>query len=381
MTASAALITALLSLAGLLVLLSGVVAGQRARRLRADRRRAEVAEPLRPWLLRLAAGEPDEAAQARDHLAALDERRWNAIEPSIEALLTKVRGETRASVVSLLERRGTLARALARTGSSSVVARAHAAEVLGAAGHHGALPELVRLLTDPEPEVRQVAARALGRSRAAGAAPSLLVSLSADRPIPPRIVATAVMRIGVGAHHALDAALRHGDALQRAVAADIAGLSGAVAASRTLVHTVSQDPELEVRIRSARALGRIGTPMALEPLLRSIEAGQPQPLRVVAARALGDLGDPRAVPQLALMAAAAEHRVAANAATALTRCGVPGLRALRRLASRPEGAHARDALASAALRGTHPAGADDDDVDAPDHGLATPTSPAEGMLV
>ena len=352
----------LLVLAALLVLLSLAVAGQRGRRLRSEKRRAAVVEPLRPAVLRLAAGEPEDAAQALEQLAGLDAARWKAIEPTLESLLLKVRGETKASVVGLLERRGSLAQALARTRSRSVVQRAHGAEVLGAAGRQSALPDLVRMLTDVEPEVRQVAARALGRIRAPGAAEPLLATLSAPREVPPRIVATAILRIGVGAHPALDAALRHGDALQRSVASEIAGLSGAFTAVPTLQRLLAGDPEPEVRIRSARALGRIGARHVTDDLLQAVADDQPVALRIVATRALGDLGDDRAVPTLTQLATDPQHRVAANAAAALTRCGVAGLRALRRLAAAPDGEHARDALATAALRGvgyTEPALVDD----------------------
>lgn len=363
MTVAGALGFSLLVLAGLLVLLSAAVAGQRGRRLRFDRRRQAIVEPLRPALLQLAAGEPEDAARALEQLAGLDARRWEAIEPTLESLLLKVRGETKASVVGLLERRGSLAQALARTRSRSVVQRAHGAEVLGAAGRQSALPDLVRMLSDDEPEVRQVAARALGRIRAPGAAEPLLATLSAQRAVPPRIVATAILRIGVGAHPALDAALRHGDALQRSVAAEIAGLSGAFTAVPTLEGLLAGDPEPEVRIRSARALGRIGAGHVVDELLQVVEEDQPVALRIVATRALGDLGDDRAVPRLTQLATDPQYRVAANAATALTRCGVAGLRALRRLANAPDGAHARDALATAALRGVGYPGDAIDDLD------------------
>lgn len=376
MTGSALVGLALLALAALLAVLAAVVAGQRARRLRRERRRAVVADPLRPLLLELAAGEPSEAEQALQRLVLLDDGTWAALEPDVESLLLKVRGETKGAVVGLLERRGALARAVAQTRSRSGVRRAHGAEVLGAAGRQSALPDLVRLLQDPEPEVRQVAARALGRIGAAGAASALLVALSADRSIPPRIVATAIARIGVGAYPALEAALRRGDDLQRAVAAEIAGLTGAVGTTSALLGLLADDPELEVRIRSARALGRIGAPYAVDRLLAVVSAGEPTALRAVAARALGDLGDARAVPVLAELVTNPAHRVAANAAVALTRCGTGGLRALRECATSPEGAHAREALAAASLRGLDASAGDRDEAPEPAPGTAPAWGPA-----
>ncbi|HEX5533368.1 MAG TPA: HEAT repeat domain-containing protein [Actinomycetales bacterium] len=350
MSANAALGVALLALGVVLFMLAGVVVAGRAHRQRRERRRAALATPLRPLLLQLAAGEQDESVQALDQLLALDDRSWAALEPDVTDLLLKVRGETKASIVALLQRRGTLARALRETTSTSAVRRARGAEVLGAAGRRTALPELLPLLRDTDPEVRQVTARAMGRIRAPAAARPLLEALAGDRTIPPRIVATAVTGIGSAAYPALEASLRAEAELERAVAAEICGLTAAVPTVPALIRIVLDDPALEVRIRAARALGRIGAPIALRPLLLAVDDANPLPLRVVAAKALGELGSDEAVPGLARLAADPAHRLAANAAAALTRCGPKGLLALRAMVNQPDGAHAREALALSALR-------------------------------
>ncbi len=58
------------------------------------------------------------------------------------------------------------------------------------------------------------------------------------------------------------------------------------------------------------------------------------------------------MPRLTELAADADHRVASNAAGALVRSGSTGLQALAVLATDDEhGAHAREALATARLRG------------------------------
>jgi hypothetical protein len=352
-SANAALGVALLAVGAVLFILAAVVVVGRARRQRRERRRLQLTTPLRPLLMELAAGEPEESVHALEQLLALDDRSWAALEPDVTDLLLKVRGETKASVVALLQRRGTLARALRETASGSAVRRARAAEVLGAAGRRTALPELLPLLRDPDPDVRQVAARALGRIRAPAAARPLLEALAGDRPIPPRIVATAVTGIGPAAYPALEASLREGAELERAIAAEICGLTGALPTVPALVRIVLDDPAIEVRIRAARALGRIGAPAALQPLLLAVDDENPLPLRVVAAKALGELGSNEAVPVLARLAVDPAHRLAANAASALTRCGAKGKRALRAMVDQPDGAHAREALALSALRAGH----------------------------
>lgn len=378
MTTAAALGVALVALAALLAALALVVTVARTVRLARARRRRVRAEPLRPLLLQLAAGDPEDADEALTRLAALGAPDWAAVEPVVGGLLLKVRGETHAAVVALLERRGTLDRARERTRSRSVVRRAEAAELLGATGLARATRHLLPLLEDRDPEVRQVAARALGRGGDPAAVPPLLARLSPPHEIPARVVATAVLRLGAAAHPALVEALRTGDAPQRATAAEIAGLSGALTCVPALVAALEGDAVLEVRIRAARALGRLGPREAVAPLVAAAADGEPGPLRAVAARALGEVGDPAAVPHLVALLHAGAHHVASNAARALADLGPTGRAALRTAAEPPptdapnadpgtagggetagsaddvavasEVAHARDALATADLR-------------------------------
>ena len=351
MTGAQAVGAALVALSMLLVLLAAVTAAQRAWRQRSEAARAAAAEPVRPLLMELMTGSEQEVAEAVTVLAGLDSRTWSAIEPSLEGLLLKVKGDAHTAVVAVLERRGSMARALTRTRSRSAVARAHGAEVLGAAARHAAVDDLLRLLTDDDDEVRRVAARALGRIRSSAAAVPLLAAVSNSKPVPPRIVASAVMRVGVGAHAALVSTLREGDGLQRAIAAEIAGLAGAAVAVETLMDLLRDDPVIEVRVRCARALGRIGMPWATGHLVEATADDEPVALRIVASRALGDIGSQDGVPRLADLAMEGHHRVAANAAASLLRCGAAGVMVLQRLAVTDQCGHARDVLAMAALRG------------------------------
>lgn len=354
MTVATVLPVALLAIGGFLVLLGLLTVARRVVRCRAVRHRRALAESLRRTVLELVAGEPDQARAAGDVLVQLDSRRWSAVEPDLEGLLLKVRGETHQALVSVLERRGTLARALRRTRSRDPVTRARGAEVLGAAARTNAVVDLVGLLRDRDPDVRQVAARALGRIGSARAAEALLGVVDGPLAVPPRIVSTALLRIGVAAHPALVRGLSDPSALRRAVAAEIAGLDGAIDAVPALLARLRADDALEVRIRSARAVGRIGMPGAVEALLAATADHEPPPLRTVAARALGELGSPKAVPRLAELLEDETHRVAANAAAALVRCGAPGLAVLAQRARDPGCGHAREALALAELRGVRP---------------------------
>ena len=78
-------------------------------------------------------------------------------------------------------------------------------------------------------------------------------------------VADALSQLGPSAIPPLRDGLRAPNVLARAACAEVLGLQGAVDAVEDLLahlHPVEDD---EVRMRCARALGRIGTPRALLP--------------------------------------------------------------------------------------------------------------------
>ena len=328
MTAQSALLLALLAIAGLVSALALAIVLGRSARSWARRRRSRIVAPVRPLLLELLAeDDPARAYRLTHRLAAVDTRTWRALEPGVADLLTKLKGGSHDSLRTLVERRGTVARARRRTRRAGAVARARAAELLGALEDPSVTHDLERLLWDRDPEVRQVAARALGRSGDPDSATELLACLAREG-VPPRVVAQALLRLGPRAQPALVAALQGPHELVRAVAVEILGLSGAVPAARAVQHTLGADPSLEVRIRAARALGRIGLPSALPGLVGATGTESPTPLRVVAARALGELGHPDAVPALRALLGDPVHRLASNAARSLSALGLMGTAAL-----------------------------------------------------
>lgn len=373
MTAAAGFTAALLVLAATVAALVAGIAGRRASRRRREARRRRLTAPLRPLLLELVAGEPDEQAHAAARLAALSPRLWRSVEPDVVTLLGKVRGEAREEVVRLLTGRGVLAEGLRGTGSRSAVTRARSAELLGVAGWTEALPTLLHLLAhDPHAEVRLVAARSLGRIGAADAAEPLLAALGAQPPrVPAQVAAQALLRIGAPGTIALSAALDSPAAVVRATAVQILGMVGAVGSVAGLCRRLREDDEPDVRSRAATALGLLGMPSALPDLLTATApapAGAEAPsrgLRAAAAGALGELGDPRGVPGLQALLGDEDAHVAAAAGPALVQLGTAGQEALRVVAQTPPdadgspdpGAAARatrraaEALAVARLRG------------------------------
>lgn len=293
------------------------------------------------------------AAEAVRRLVALwaarGRRERRVLEAVVFGYLGKVRGPGRRALVEFLHRIGAVDRARRRVHRPGVVGRARAAEVLGRVG--GAEAELVRLLADRQAVVRVVAVAGLRFGRPLpGVVPALLAAVDGPRRIPPTLVTEALLGLGPEASPALAAALAGAaDAPSTAgpaVAAEALGLLGTASAGAALVAAAGdRSTDAELRIRAARALGRIGPPAALEPLIGCLADGEPPVLRAVAAKALGDLGSPRAVPHLVPLLHG-PHRLAANAASALARLGPHGARAL---ATAAEGEDPAARYATAAL--------------------------------
>ncbi|MEU7474445.1 HEAT repeat domain-containing protein [Lentzea sp. NPDC042327] len=341
------LVVAVGCLAVLLVALSlAVLAGRWWLRV-TDARRAGLVASARPWLVRLVAGEDDDAVSV-ERLAAVDARTWRALEPVAVAMLGKVRGEARTAVVGLLERRGSVERAMRGAHRRSAVVRARSAHLLGAVGGPGATAQLARLLGDRDLEVRAVAVRALGRLADPSAAVALVHGLRRTPPLPHHLVMTALRQIGPAAVPPLLAAADHADDLVRAQVAEALGLIGAVAAAPVLVAMLRTDRSTEVRLRAVRALGLIGAPTPVDDVIAATSAREPLVLRVTAAEALGVLGARRAVPVLTELVDDPVHWVAHTAAASLAAIRPDGVAALARVADRS--GHAREALAAANAR-------------------------------
>jgi HEAT repeat protein len=351
MTALAAFRYSGLAIGLLCLALACAVVLRRWLRQRSGRRTRALTEPYRRHLVAMVA----EGAQGdRQVLLDLEPRTWQALEPAVVAMVRKVRGESRHSLVDLLARRGTVDRYTRALRSLSPVRRARSAELLGLLGELAPRADLERVLAeDWDPEVRIVAARALGEAGDAQAAGALLAASHGPHAVPLRIVARSLARLGPSIAPALIEALTWPEPAARAVSVEILGLLGVVAAAPALSRAALYDADQDVRIRAARALGRVGTPASLAVLDRCIDSGQPVALRAVAARAIGDVGGRSAVNVLAPLLADPIHRVAVNAADALARLGPPGRAELVRAAvgPGPGAGYAAEALAMRALSG------------------------------
>lgn len=284
--------------------------GSRLIRSRAARLKAEV----RPILFAaLDRGEVDPEV-----IDALDRRRQRALEAAARSLLPNLRGQDRDVLTRLLEHRGVVDEARRQTRSPSAAARARAGAFLGAAGTSAAVPDLVALLHDEDPEVRWAAARALGRIGDVSAVSPLLSALEGRHPLPVELVIDAVSQIRDCPVSLLRQGLRSRSVPTRAATVELLGRVQALAATADVIELLDTDPSLEVRARAARALGRIGSPHAVEPLLARLDAG-PMAVRTQAAWALGEVAALDAVPSLRRVLLGPSRQLSEAAAKALAR--------------------------------------------------------------
>jgi HEAT repeat protein len=332
------------------LVVGAAIVATRAVRMAVAARRARLAAGPRRHLLALAADGLH--SPELDHLVALPERDWRAVQPVAMAMLSKVRGEGLAAIGAVFERRGEIDRELRSLRARTLVRRARAGEVLGGVRCAAAVPGLIALLRDRHPEVRLVAVRALGRIGDPAAAGPLLDCLAGPAPAPTNLVTDALVQLGPGAGGALVGALGRADPRARLAALSALRLGGTIGAEERVAAVLAEDPEPEVRVAAARLLGRLGTGGALAPLIRATGPAQPVTVRAAACQALGELGGDAAVEPLLGLLAEAQYAVAHSAARALASLGEPARSRLSGLLDRdtPATAHAREALARAALQ-------------------------------
>lgn len=356
------LLIAILAVSAVVVVLAVSTVGVRAARNRRLQRQVALAVPLRPLVLAVATEDPP-PAEALDALSRLGRREWEAVEPGLVELLAKVRGSGRSALATVLDRRGVGRDAQRACRSSRALRRAQGAHRLGlihAAAGSGAgesLAAVTPLLADRHPEVRRVAARAVGRIGSPGSVAALLDTLVDPRPVPPRVVAQALLDTGAAAGPDLVDAVGDPRPEVAATAVEVLGHLRHIPAGAVLVDALHGGDD-EVRVRAARALGRIGTPASIGPLLDAAQPGRPLALRVVALGSLRRLGDPAVAARLAELLADADPRVAAAAGRTLAELGPPGVRTLASVAARPgdAGRQALAALASAEMAGARAVG-------------------------
>jgi HEAT repeat protein len=208
-------------------------------------------------------------------------------EPKSKSAFTLVRELSRANPFAVLPR------AFAVMSSVPPGRKASAARKLGHSGSQLATRDLIGLLEDPNPHVREEAAMALGRTGDAEAVEPLVERLSDLDAEMRRQAAWALGQIGSGhAAERLIALLDDPYPHVRSAAAIALGQLGDGDAALALLEFFHQaDEPLEIA-SAATALGLLGCAEALEPILDRLQESDQHVFRRQLAVAVGDLLGP-----------------------------------------------------------------------------------------
>ena len=167
------------------------------------------------------------------------------------------------------------------------------------------VPALIHMLGDARWYVARNAADLLGEMQSPEAGKPLTETLKHDDDRVRRAAATALARVGTPeALLALHAALRDTAPDVRSQAAAGLGMRKGQKQAVTLSKALDDEQDAEVRIEIIRALGKMGTPDAVQKLIDAAKAEgwlfkkKPVPYRVAAVRALGEARTPAAIAAL-----------------------------------------------------------------------------------
>ena len=260
--------------------------------------------------------------------------------------------------------------------NNSAQVRMHAAKLLGSIQDETAIPDLVRLLADPNTYVKNTAINALNRIGDTATAPLLEVLATKSRNLIPdedtgftadyQYIASAYIddlwlkkyRIGTQAAAIQTLGLLKTETAVRPLIQELANeeLKGNALAALVEMRGVAVPHILdalkngthEIRIKVAEALGTIGDRRAITPLIDALNNDPHKEVQALAATALGNIRARRAVPALTA-ALSYDDTTATNAAEALGKIGVTTEEALQKLVLMAMDKQMRETLRLAAI--------------------------------
>jgi HEAT repeat protein len=264
----------------------------------------------------LASQDPAERRQAAQEIGKLPAE---LAKPLVRKAMADEDAEVRimaASVAAKLKLEGAGDLVTAWLSEPDARVRLAACEVIRVAPTDRSITALGRVLSDPSKDVRLAAAQAMGRSSSPEATSLLLGHLDDSAPDVRGEVATALGRLG-DARAVLPLVGRVQDTdqeVRRRVARALGDLTNAQAISALVI--ALNDSSLDVRVEAALALGRIGAAqtadparteeatVALAPFAQATSDGSrpateaTHAMRQASLRALGRIGSPRAIDLL-----------------------------------------------------------------------------------
>lgn len=245
-----------------------------------------------------------------------------------------VRGRVQHRITAAFEELGFVESERRKLTHRRWVNRVEGAEHLGRMMSRRPLPDLVKLMQDPIPEVRIRAAKALGAIGGLEAVESLLGALKDTNRWSALRIADILATLGESAVDPLLAEVPRLPPIARVPAIDILGRLRSPKAVRLLEQLLS-DPHDNARARAAHSLGVIGDPRAAPKLVLALKDAE-WPVRAMAAKALGLLPGTSGVPELKKALGDREWWVRSNAALALGSKGEKGYQALAGLLDSPD---------------------------------------------
>jgi len=291
-----------------LLLIVGMVV-RRASIVRKERRHGQAAARLRPQAIAYVESDDAEPPQLRGRDADV----FAGLLGGYGRLL---RGPAAARIAAYLDERGAVDRQLRRLESRRSWRRAAAAFELGDMRAVRATPQLLGALEDRSRDVRMAAARSLGRVGAVEAV-GPLIAVAIARRVPSGVAGLALLDIGPAAVPRLLELTGDPNPNVRAGAIELVGLLGNAGEAAPLRERMT-DPAAAVRAATATALGRLGAENSRDLLVQALDDRLPA-VRTVAAEALGRTGDRTAADALLLVARNDEFEPARAAARSLAR--------------------------------------------------------------
>lgn len=304
---------------------------------RGERRDAVLREHVRPAVFAFVASDGEDVRPLELAFATQQRQRKAIRRVTVELLLEyagDLRGEVLERIREVLRAQGLREEALADLRSRRAWRRALGAHELGLLADPSTIPALTVAIRDRDVPVRIAAARAMGRIGDPAAVGALLSSRDGDRPTPYGVVSHALARIGPSGRDDLLAGLVHPSFRVRRMALDVCGELRITAARAAASSILVNDRDTLVRIRAARALGRIGTADVLGELYDSAR-GDNADIRQSIVRAVADIGAQASLPVLRRALGDDDHATARAAAEGLLELGRSGHAILRAVAAGP----------------------------------------------
>ncbi len=269
-------------------------------------------------------------------LLKLDGRDLDLLASLMIEYLYVLSGEQHDRLVRLAEEVGLVRRYLQRLRARGRWRKARAAENLGHFGGPEQIAPLSLLLSHPDETLRAVAARALARIGTPEAARELARQLGDPSELTRLRMSENLERIGEPSVGPLIEVLeeardeKEGRLYAPVQAAQVLGQLRAPEARPALGHAALLSQSVDLRAKSALAIGKIGDPVDLPKLFTATE-DEAWPVRAQAASALGAIGDLAAIPILRNLTLDREWWVRLNASRALANMGPDGERTLTSL--------------------------------------------------